>query len=313
MSNSIYRSSIILTILVGAIIILSAEAAMAQSRGQYTSGFNATNSGTMAPAGWTYANVFQLYSFNQLKDRHGNRLPVDGNVSVIFDHNTIVWTSKGKEGKPHYAFVADVLLSNNSLSSATLGSVAGGGGLTDIYVQPLTVGWNFKRADLQVAYGFVAPTGRYKGGATNNVGTGYWGHDLSTGQTVYLTKDKKTAVSAYEMYEFHGTQRDTKVHPGQTFDVDYSLTRLVVLQKKTMTMLQVGLVGYGQYETTQKSGPTVTPLQASALYRVNALGGTANIIMPMKKAAITFKALKEFGNSSTVQGYTFQVGGAITF
>ena len=285
----------------------------AQSRGQYTSGFNATNSGTLAPPGWTYSNVFQLYSFNQLKDRHGDRLPVSGNVSVIFDHNTIVWTNKAKEGKPRYGFVADLPISNNSLSSATLGTVAGGGGLTDIYIQPLTLGWNLKRADIQVAYGFVAPTGRFNGGASNNVGSGYWGQDLSSGQTVYLTKDKKTAFSTYEMYEFHGTQRDTQVHPGQNFDVDYSLTRLVILQKKTMTMLQVGLVGYGQYQTTDRTGPSITPLQASTRYRVNALGGAANIIMPMKKAALSFKALKEVGNKSTVQGFTIQVGGAITF
>lgn len=285
----------------------------AQSRGQYTPGLNATSSGTMAAPGWTYSNVFQLYSFNQSKDRNGDRLPVTGNVSVIFDHNTIIWSNKPKEGKPRYAFVADVPISNNSLSSATLGTVAGGGGLTDIYIQPLTLGWNFKRADIQVAYGFTVPTGRFNGDATNNVGSGYWGQDVSSGQTIYLTKDKKTAFSAYEMYEFHGTQRDTQVHPGQTLDVDYSLTRVVVLQKKTMTMLQLGVAGYGQYQMTDKSGPSVTPLQASAHYRVNALGGTANIILPMRKAAITFKALKEFANRSTVQGYTIQVGGAITF
>ena len=267
----------------------------------------------MAAPGWTYSNVFQLYSFNQSKDRNGDRLPVTGNVSVIFDHNTIIWSNKPKEGKPRYAFVADVPISNNSLSSATLGTVAGGGGLTDIYIQPLTLGWNFKRADIQVAYGFTVPTGRFNGDATNNVGSGYWGQDVSSGQTIYLTKDKKTAFSAYEMYEFHGTQRDTQVHPGQTLDVDYSLTRVVVLQKKTMTMLQLGVAGYGQYQMTDKSGPSVTPLQASAHYRVNALGGTANIILPMRKAAITFKALKEFANRSTVQGYTIQVGGAITF
>ena len=308
-----FKISMFTMLLACAVVLCSAQPTAAQSRGQYTSGLNATSSGTMAAPGWTYANTFQLYSFNQSKDRNGDRLPITGNVSVIFDHNTIVWTKNAKEGKPRYGFVADVPISNNSLSAATLGTVAGGGGLTDIYIQPLTVGWNLKRADVQVAYGFVAPTGRYKGGASNNVGSGYWGQDISSGQTVYLTKDKKTAFSAYEMYEFHGTQRDTQIHPGQTFDVDYSLTQVFIIQKKTMTMLQLGLVGYGQYQTTDKSGSSITPLQASAHYRVNALGGTANIVMPMKKAVITFKALKEFGNKSTVQGYTVQVGGAITF
>ena len=89
--------------------------------------------------------------------------------------------------------------------------------------------------------------------------------------------------------------------------------RLVPLHKNMQTLLQIGLVGYGQYQTSDKSGPTVTPLEASAHYRVNALGGAANIILPVRKAAISFKALKEVGNRSTVQGYSIQVGGAITF
>ena len=95
------------------------------------------------------SNIFQLYSFNQAKDRNGDRLP--GNLSVIFDHNTIVWASKGKEGRARYAFVAYLPISNNSLTSANLSNLAGGGGLTDIYIRPFTLGWNFKRADVQVA------------------------------------------------------------------------------------------------------------------------------------------------------------------
>jgi len=96
---------------------------------------------------------------------------------------------------------------NSSLSSATLGAVAGGGGFADSYYQPFTLGWKFRRADIQAAYGFMAPTGRFTPGATNNIGAGYWGHFLTSGQTVYLTENKGTAVSAYEAYEFHTTQK----------------------------------------------------------------------------------------------------------
>ena len=40
----------------------------------------------------------------------------------------------------------------------------------------------------------MAPTGRYTPGASDNVGSGYWGHNLITGSTVYLTKDKGTSA-----------------------------------------------------------------------------------------------------------------------
>jgi hypothetical protein len=133
-----------------------------------------------------------------------------------------------------------------------------------------------------------------------------------SGQTFYLTKNKGTAVSAYEEYEFHGTQRDTDIHPGQTFDIDYSLTQVLPLQKNMHTLLQVGLAGYGQYQTTDRRVPVPPPVTPGK-YRVNALGAAANIILPVRKSSPGFKWLKEFSNKATVQGYTIQISGAITF
>ena len=304
-----------LSFMIASCLVLIGPASLkAQIRGQYESGLNATNSGTMAPPGLTYANVFQIYSFNQAKDSNGIRHPMTGNLSVLFEHNFVNWTTNAeKDGAIRYGFLVDIPISSNSLTIADLGSLSSGAGLTDVYVQPLTLGWNFKRTQIQVAYGFIAPTGRFNKGATDNAGSGYWGHDISSGQTFYLTKNKATSVSAYELYEFHGTQRDTQVHPGQTFNVDYSLMQILPLQRNHHTLLQFGLVGYGQYQTTDKFGPTITPGQAGAHYRANAMGGAANFILPLRKAAISFKTLKEFGNRSTIQGFSIQLGGAITF
>ena len=73
-----------------------------------------------------------------------------------------------------------------------------------------------------VAYSFFAPTGKFSAGATDNTGTGHWTNAPTAGETFYLTKNKATAFSAYEMYEFYNAQRETNIHPGQTFDLDYS-------------------------------------------------------------------------------------------
>ena len=84
-------------------------------------------------------------------------------------------------------------LANGSL---TLGSLqfpnvainAGGFGVADMWGQPVTLGWNLKRADVWVGYAFMAPTGRYTPGASDNVGSRYWGNHFNNGTTVYLTK-----------------------------------------------------------------------------------------------------------------------------
>jgi hypothetical protein len=149
-------------------------------------------------------------------------------------------------------------------------------------------------------------------GASNNTGSGHWTNAPTAGETFYLTKNKGTAFSGYQMYEFHTTQEGTNIHAGQTFDLDYSLTQIIPLQKDMHTLLQVGVVGYGQWQASNNSGPGVDP-QHPGHYRVNAIGGAANIILPVRKASVGFKLLKEFSNSYTVQGYSLQITGGITF
>jgi hypothetical protein len=113
------------------------------------------------------------------------------------------------------------------------------------------------------------------------------------------------------MYEFHGTQQGTMIHPGQTLNLDYSLTQLFPLRGNVR--LQLGLVGYGQWQTTDKHGPTITPEEATAHYKVNGLGFAANALFPGRKASIGFKYFHEFECRSTFQGYTLQISGSITF
>jgi hypothetical protein len=77
--------------------------------------------------------------------------------------------------------------------------------------------------------------------------------------------------------------------------------------------LQAGLVGYGQWQTTDKTGPAISPERETARYKVNALGVAANAILPERKASIGIKYFHEFSCKSTFQGYTLQIAGAITF
>src|SRR5258707_9108924 len=165
---------------------------------------------------------------------------------------------------------------------------------------------------MKAAYGFYRPPGRSTAGATNNTGTGLWTNSPTAGETFYLTKNKRTSASAYQLYEFHTTQQGTNIHPGQTFNLDYSLMQILPLQKDMHTLLQFGLVGYGQWQTSNNSGPGVDPAK-SAHYRVNALGRAATAVFPARKASVGFKLFKEFSNSSTVQGYSLQTVGSITF
>ena len=287
--------------------------AQAQVRGVYPVGMNATNSGVTPEAGITYSNLFIFFSRDEEKDANGN-VTATGQNSILMDLNSFVWVSKkelGPLGGAQFSASATLPVANNSLTSDINGPLSGGGGFADSFYQPFILGWRKKRFAVRVIYGFLAPTGKFSAGANTNVGSGYWTSVVSSGQTVYLTENKATSLSAFQMYEFHGTQEGTKIHPGQTFNLDYSLTH--TFPQRGNLRLQLGLVGYDQWQTTDKHGPTITPEQAAAHYKVYALGFAANVMFPERKASLGIKYFHEFDCKSTFQGYTLQISGAITF
>ena len=287
--------------------------ALSQVRGVYPLGMSATNSGVTPEPGISYVNQFLFYSRDQAKGPNGEVLAT-GQNSVMMDMNSLVWVSKGKIdflGGPMFSMSATIPIANNSLTSDIEGGISGGGGLADSYYQPFILGWRKKRADIRAVYGFLAPSGRFNVGASNNVGSGYWTHAFSSGQTFYLNPNRTTAISAFEMYEIHTTQQGTQVHPGDTLNLDYSLTHVLSLQRDLN--LQVGLVGYEQWQLTDKTGPSITPAQTSAHYRVNALGFTSSLMLPPRKVSVGVKYFKEFEDRSTFQGYSLQITATIKF
>src|SRR5437879_6723471 len=258
----------------------------AQIRGVYPVCMNSTYSGVTPEAGITYSNLFVFFSRDEEKGLHGETLAT-GQNSIMMDMNSFVWVSKKQIDLLRgavFSASATLPIANNSLTSDVHGPLSGGGGFADSFYQPLILGWRKQRVAVRAIYGFLAPTGRFSAGANTNVGSGYWTSVVASGQTIYLDSSKATALSTFQMYEFHSTQEDTMVHPGQTFNLDYSLTHTLPLPRSLR--LQFGLVGYGQWQTTDKHGPNITPEQAAAHYKVNALGFAANAVLPHKKVSV---------------------------
>jgi hypothetical protein len=285
----------------------------AQVRGVYPVGMNATNSGVTPDGGFTYSNLFVFFSRDEEKGPNGE-IVATGQNSIIIDMNTFVWVSKKKIGflgGAVFSASATLPIANNSLTSDVHGALSGGGGFADSYYQPLILGWRKQRVAIRAIYGFLAPTGRFGADSNTNVGSGYWTSVVASGQTIYLGSSKDTALSAFQMYEFHSTQEGTMLHPGQTFNLDYSLAHTFPLQRGLR--LQLGLVGYGQWQTTDKHGPNIAAEQAAAHYKVNALGFAANAVLPEQKVSVGVKYFREFECRSTFQGYTLQISAAITF
>jgi hypothetical protein len=283
----------------------------AQNRGVYPLGLTAVNSGITPGPGFTYSNQLLFYARDQAKDDDGKTQPITGSNTVVMDMNSFIWVSKLKVVGATYSATATLPFAKNDLTSDLNGNISGGAGFADSYYVPLTLGWTWQRVAVKALYGFLAPTGRFVAGGNNNVGSGYWTHVLASGQTLYLTESKLLTFSAFEMYEFHTSQEGTSVHPGETFDLDYSL--LATLSSSQKFRLQIGPAGYEARQTTAKTGPGVTPAESQARYSINALGFALNGVFPKRKASVALKVFKEFADRSTFQGYSVQVVGAISF
>jgi hypothetical protein len=281
-----------------------------QVRGLYPLGISATNSGVTPAPGWSLSSYLAIYTRNKFKDGQGN-ITATGRQSVIMDLNTLSWVGKKEMlGGARFSWAATIPVATNSLTNDLTGPVSGGAGLADSFYQPFILGWNKERFGIRTTYGFLAPTGSFTPGANDNVGSGYWTHIVSSGQTIYLTKNKRTNISTFQMYEWHTEQKGTGVHPGQTLSLDYSLMHTAPIGDNVR--LQFGLVGYNQWQTTDKTGPTITPAQSADRYKVNSFGFGSNLNLPAK-VTVGVKYFKEFANRSTFEGYSFQLWGGIRF
>ena len=285
--------------------------AQAQVRGVYPTGMNAIGAGVAPGPGLAYSNLFIVNSRDERVGSDGETLAT-GQQSVLLDLNTFAWGSDGAVlGGARVGATATIILSKNSLTSDVAGSLGGGSGLGDLFVQPLILGWTKGQVDLRAAYGIVAPTGRFEAGADDNVGSGYWTHALSAGVTLNTSTEKTSSLSTFVMYESHEKQETTNVRPGDTLTLDASWMH--VNRRREERPVQFGIVGYAQWQTSDKRGPDVTPADSRDRYRVYALGIATGINWSKHRSGIALKFFREFDARSSFEGYSVQLSAAVAF
>lgn len=127
----------------------------------------------------------------------------------------------------------------------------GSSGFGDLAIAPIYLSWGFEKIDVTAGYMFVAPTGQYKTGADDNVGTGYWSHLLQSALFYYPLPQKATALMVMPTYEFHGKIKDANVTPGSRFSLDYGISQYF------STRFDVALQGGHTWQISEDSGNDV--------------------------------------------------------
>jgi hypothetical protein len=307
---------------------------LAQQKGQWVPGQFGLNAGAIPDPGITYANLALNYSASQLYDSNGSRIlqNVTGTYSFWVDENIFYYV-------PHHKFLGGYFMPYIAVNAATGSLVAalppllpgntsginlsgGGSGLADTYVQPINMGWHFqKRVDFVVGYAFTAPTGRYTAGASDNVGSGYWGNNITSGTTLYITKNQATTANLSTDWEIHGQKtvaspvsgQLSKITPGQAFTDEWGIGQILPIKKDFSQLAQLGLVGYDQWQVSNNGGNYLIagmPVAASRVpyYSIHGIGLQANYILPAKAVTLFFKYYDEYSAKARPKGRTIVFG-----
>jgi len=193
--------------------------ASAQLNGQNIKGDAGLKSGSQAPPGAYVAVPLWFYTADEVKNRNGETVLSGKLDAAVFGAALNVVTSKKLVGA-NYGFLVVLPWANNRVQGAEDFDSNPGVGLTDMYVQPINLGWHTPRADVILAYGLYLPTGRYENGADNNTGLGMWAQEFLAGTTLYLNPARSLHAATTATFNVQSKKRDSSTKVGNILNLE---------------------------------------------------------------------------------------------
>jgi hypothetical protein len=291
------------------LLFLAGTPASAQLKGHYIPGFTGLENGTQPPPGINLALPIYAYPTDTIKDANGDSVGVSPSITASFVGAGLVIVTPAKILGANYGVqVIPIAFMKSRIEGNSL-DVPGSFGFTDIYVQPVWLGWTTPRADYSVGYGFFVPTGKWNLGSTDNAGLGMWSHDLQAGTTVRLDNKRQWSTSGLTTLEMHSTKKESNLQVGDILTLEGGTGRAFyepVSGSHLPRIVKVGAVYYGQFKVSADSGnsPLLDPLLADGKDRVFGAGGEASIFLPKARLLLDARVVAEFGAHTRTQGLT---------
>jgi len=299
-------------LLAAALLLASSREASAQLKGHYIPGFTGIEDGTQPPPSISLALPIYVYPTDTIKNDEGNTIPGSPSITASFFGLGLAWVSNVQFlGANLGAQITPVAFMKSRIESASL-EVPGSFEFTDIYIQPLWLGWHCGRADFSLGWGFFAPTGKWELGGDGNSGLGMWSNDFQAGTTVHLDDAHAWTTSLLATYEIHSQKKDTDFKVGDILTLEGGTGRAFYKQVAGTPIPQimtVGVVYYAQFKVTADtgSGPLANQLLAGRKDRVFGVGVEGSIYLPKPRLLVDLRVVPEFGARNRTQGFTFLI------
>lgn len=261
-----------------ALAALSLAATLASSgvaaEGHYVPGVEGMQGASVPPPGFYYLGYALNYDIDDFRaPGTSDNLPGHNRGTVTALANRFVWISPYKLLGADYGMEAIVPVIRTSLTVNAAGISESRSGIGDIYLSPLVLGWHGDRWDAVAGAGLWVDSG--DSGHPASPGKGFKSTMLTAGLTYYLDSAKTISASALSRFEFNG-HNDDGFKPGNQLTVEWGVG-------KAFSAVQVGLVGYSQWQVSDDSGPGATSHRSSR----HAIG--AELAYPIPSAGMTLK------------------------
>jgi hypothetical protein len=302
------RRSILERVLLGAALMSCAGQAHAQLLGHNTPGDFGLQSGSQAPPGiYLVAPLYVRYDADTIRNGLGNSLPTETEVAVNAYVFGVTWVANTKVLGANYSLQFYLPFTNNALEAPILGlDQSTGTGLTDVYLQPINLGWHTKNADFIAGLGVFAPTGRYEVEADDNLGLGMWTFEVFGGATFFFDEAKSWHVATTAFYETHTEKEGSDVRVGDILTFEGGLGKSF-----KQGMWNVGLAYYAQFKLTDDDfglDTSLPPIFQPAKHQGFGVGPEVSIPIASKRKLygfLNFRYLWETGVRNNLEGNLF--------
>jgi len=317
------------SVLVIGLSLLTAGRAEAQELGHYGPALADVRDFVMpVKPGFYFKQYTYYYTADKFQDRNGetvSTIPLPGGATANLDVDVGIYVLA-----PTFMYVSDweilgaryaayiIPTFGNSSVGASLSTTTGRGigaeqsnfAQGDTFVQPIWLGWNRTHWDFALGYGFYAPTGKFEQGDADNIGLGFWTHQFQGAVAWYPSEERGTAVTGAVTYEISQKVEDSDVTPGQRIAVNLGVSQFVPLNKSGL-LLELGAVGYGQWQITDDEGSDA--FQPDVHDKIFGIGPQIGLTYVPWNAAATFKWVHEINAENRFEGENFTLNFAVGF
>lgn len=256
------------------------------------------NSGTLPPGPLlVLQNSSMYYAATTFRDGNGNKIKGIDELNIFANRTGALWVTPWKILGANFAVAGGVSVANLAPNPVVIQgeTLQTGVGFGDISVAPILLGWQWANLYLRFMDTVFIPSGRFRLGASDNTGKGFWTNMFSLGATYLFPGSRPWHASVTGRYEIHSNQKGRDLRPGDTLTLEFGFG------KKLTDKLDMGPVAFIWHQVTNASGADA---QDTVKYRL--FGAGLEVDYKFRKwFGVKARGAWEFGAENSSEGGVF--------